>query len=67
MLLTDQEVKDLTECKQKAAQIRWLHRHGWRFTVGSLGRPRVAVAEFNRHMVGGRANKQEPDYTGLNG
>ncbi len=67
MLLTDQEVKDLTGAKQKAAQIGWLRSHGWRFTVNSIGRAKVAVAEFNRHMVGGRANKQEPDYTALHG
>lgn len=67
MLLTNQDIKDLTGSVQKAAQIRWLVAHGWRFEVNSLGRPKVAVAEFNRHMVGGRAAKQEPDFSRLNG
>ncbi len=34
---------------------------------GILGAPIVAVAEFNRHMVGGRAAKQEPNFGALNG
>jgi hypothetical protein len=67
MLLTDQEVRSLTGAAQKAAQIAWLRRNGWRFTVNALGRAKVAIAEFNRHMVGGRSQKQEPDFSHLNG
>jgi hypothetical protein len=50
-----------------AAQVSWLVAHGWRFEVNSLGRAKVAVAEFNRKMVGGRAPKQEPNFSRLNG
>jgi hypothetical protein len=67
MTLTDRDLKDLTGYVQKAAQIRWLIAHGWKFEVNSAGRARVAIAEFNRKMVGGRAVKQEPDFSQLNG
>lgn len=67
MLLSEADIQELTQRVQPAAQIAWLQRHGWKHTVSALGKPRVAVAEFNRHMVGGRAVKQEPDYTALNG
>lgn len=67
MTLTAADIKSLTGYVQHAAQIRWLQAHGWRFTVSGLGAPKVAVAEFNRHMVGGRAAKQEPDYSALHG
>jgi hypothetical protein len=67
MLITDQDLVNLTGARQKAAQIAWLVDHGWRFEVNSLGRAKVAVSEFNRKMVGGRAPKQEPNFSGLNG
>ena len=67
MILSDSELKDLTGLKQKAAQIRWLVARRWRFEVSSTGRARVAVAEFNRRMVSGRAVQQEPDFAALNG
>lgn len=67
MILAPSEVEAITGFKQKAAQIRWLQRNGWKFTVSGLGTPNVAIAEFNRHQVGGRAQKQEPNFAALNG
>lgn len=66
MILTPQDLHDLTGYVRPSAQARWLRRHGWRFTVNALGVPVVAQAEFNRHMVGGRASKQEPNFGVIN-
>jgi hypothetical protein len=68
MIMPRSDIKDLTGYVRASAQARWLRLHGWRFTVNGLGEPIVAVAEFNRHMVGGKASKnQEPDFEGING
>lgn len=52
MILTPSDLHDLTGYVRPSAQVRWLRRHGWRFTVNALGVPVVALAEFNRHLVG---------------
>jgi hypothetical protein len=44
-----------------------LRRNGYKFTMNGLGEPVVAVAEMNRHLVGGRAARQEPNFEALNG
>lgn len=68
MILPQSDIRELTGFVRVSAQIRWLRKHGWRFTVNGLGMPIVAQAEFNRHLVGGRAARnQEPNYEGING
>jgi hypothetical protein len=67
MFLTPTDISQLTGYTRASAQIRWLRRNGWRFNVNALGEPVVATAEFNRHMVGGRAPAQEPDFGAING
>lgn len=68
MILPRSDVKALTGYVRASAQTRWLRRHGWKFTVNALGEPVVALAEFNRHMVGGRAaSTQEPKWEAMNG
>jgi hypothetical protein len=70
MILPKADLKALTGYVRASAQIRWLRRHGWKFAVNALGDPVVAVAEFERHMVGGKkkiARSQEPDFDGING
>lgn len=68
MIVPKSELKVLTGYTRVSAQIRWLRRNGWRFIVNGLGDPIVAVAEFNRHMVGGKAAPaaQEPNFEGIN-
>ncbi len=44
-----------------------MREHGWRYTVNALGEPVIALAEFNRHMLGGRTKAQEPHFEGING
>lgn len=68
MILPASEIKTLTGYVRASAQVRWLRRHGWRFTVNALGDPIVALAEFNRHLVGGKAaSVQEPNWDAMNG
>lgn len=67
MILPRSDLRGLTGYSRASAQSRWLRKHGWRFTVNALGEPVVAVAEFNRKMVGGTAAKnQEPVFEGIN-
>lgn len=67
MFLTVSDLRTLTGYVRCSAQVRWLRRHGYRFTVNALGTPVVAVAEFNRRMVGGRSAQQEPNFEAMNG
>jgi hypothetical protein len=68
VILAPSDIKQLTGYVRATAQVRWLRRHGWRFTVNALGAPVVAQAEFNRHMVGGNAAKaQDVNLEGING
>jgi Domain of unknown function (DUF4224) len=67
MLLSASEIRQVTGYARSSAQVRWLRRHGWKHTVNALGEPVVAVAEFNRHLVSGRAARQEPDFEAING
>jgi hypothetical protein len=68
VILPRSVIQELTGYTRGSAQARWLKDHGWRFTVNGLGDVIVAAAEYNRHMVGGKAaRQQEPDLTGING
>ena len=68
MILAPSDLRSLTGYTRASAQVRWLREHGWKFTVNGLGDPVVALAEFNRHMVGGKAARnQEPSFEALNG
>lgn len=66
MFLTDEQIVELTGYTQQSAQIRWLARNGFRFEVNKMHRPKVAVAEVERKMVGRPAPRQ-PDFEALNG
>jgi hypothetical protein len=65
MILTKQELRELTGYVHRDAQARWLRSHGWKYDINGLGDPVVAVAEFNRHLVGGKASTQEPKFEAL--
>lgn len=66
MILAASELRSITGYARPSAQARWLRDHGWRFTVDRFGKPVVAAAEFNRHMVGGVAARREPNWGELN-
>jgi Domain of unknown function (DUF4224) len=68
VIVPKEDLKALTGYSRASAQIRWLHRHGWKFIVNGLGDPVVALAEFNRQMVGGKvaAAVQDVNLEGIN-
>lgn len=63
MLLTPEELHQLTDCARPSAQIEWLRARSWVFDVGVTGRPKVDREEYERHMIGGRRapQKKGPD------
>ena len=69
MFLTPDEVQRLTGYARSNAQIRWLRKNGWRFTVNALKEPIVAVAESERKLVSGQgmSKHHEPNFGALNG
>jgi hypothetical protein len=69
MFLTPEELQRLTGYIRSSAQIRWLRRNGWRFTVNGLKEPIVAVAESERKLVSGQgmSKQYEPKFGALNG
>ncbi len=69
MFLTPPELVRLTGYVRSSAQIRWLRKNGWRFTVNGLKEPVVAVAESARKLVSGErtTGQHEPNFEALNG
>jgi len=69
MFFTSQEVQRLTGYVRASAQIRWLRKNGWRFTVSGLKEPIVAVAESERKLVSGvgTTRQHEPNFGALSG
>jgi len=67
MFLSISEIQRLTGYVQHAAQMRWLRRNGYRFTVTGLGDPVVAVAEANRKLVGGTRTGRTANLEAING
>jgi hypothetical protein len=67
MFLTSAEIQTLTGLIRPSAQIRWLRKQGYRFTVNALGDPVIAIAEANRKLVGGTRTTSKPNWEELNG
>jgi hypothetical protein len=69
MFLSPQELQRLTGYARRSAQIRWLRKNGWRFTVNALKEPIVAIAESERKLVSGKGmtRHHEPNFGALNG
>ena len=69
MFLTPQELQRLTGYARSSAQIHWLRKNGWRFTVNALKEPIVAVAESERKLASGQGMTphHEPNFGALNG
>ncbi len=41
IFLTQEELRDLTDLKIPAAQIRWLLKHAYPFEISAIGKPKV--------------------------
>jgi hypothetical protein len=68
MIVPASEIKRITGYSRFSAQMRWLEKNGWKFTVSRLGEPIVSQIEMNRHLVGGKAARnQEVNLEGING
>ena len=52
MFLTREELFELTERTQSAAQRRWLARMGYKFDVGPSGRPKVLRETVTERLSG---------------
>lgn len=63
LLLTKQEVRELTGYQAKSRQIRKLKEYGVRFFVAADGYPRVVRAEIEN--PGRIASKAQPDFSAL--
>jgi hypothetical protein len=59
MLLTEQDIKELTGRQRPTAQVRWLKAHGWPFEVDADGRPKVLRA-VSVARLGGQAQNDGP-------
>lgn len=68
VILDTETLIAITGRKRPSAQLAWLVRQGWKHNINGLGQPVVAIAEFNRHLVGGRiATSHVPNYEGIHG
>lgn len=50
MLLTNEELVDLTGYKVAKYQVKWLRERGWRFELNRLGQPRVDREYYRQRM-----------------
>lgn len=57
LFVSPEQLAEVTDLVQHAAQIRWLRARGYKFEISSTGRPRVLVAELERHMLGGQQKR----------
>lgn len=46
LTLTPDELHEVTDLEQPAAQIRWLTSNKWPFVIGASGRPKVSRAFY---------------------
>lgn len=59
LLLTEEELVELTGYKVPKYQAKWLKDRGWRFELNRLGQPRVD-REYYRQQMGVQGAKPEP-------
>lgn len=64
MLLSPEEIAELTDRPQPKRQIEWLTVHGWVFEIGAAGLPKVSRAYYEQRMGGKPQVMQwEPDWS----
>lgn len=57
MILTEEQVAQLTGRKRPSSQQRWLKENGIKFLEGADGRPRVLVSHLEQ-VMGGRGMRK---------
>lgn len=59
LFLSGAELATLTGRITSAAQVRWLETHHWIYDIGADGKPKVALAYFERRMVYGEEKRTD--------
>jgi hypothetical protein len=71
MLLTAEQLRELTDRARARDQVEWLRARGWAFSVGVSGRPKVDIEEYRKHMISGSAGRTprtpQPDLSWFDG
>lgn len=58
MLMTDDEIQELTGYKTAKGQIEWLRARGWVFELNRVGRPKVDREYYRGKMGNARATEE---------
>jgi len=71
MILTPEQLAELTDKKRPKDQIAWLTEHGYRFEISAIGRPKVLLKEVERKMLTPQCKTKikksnAPDFAALN-
>lgn len=70
MILTSEQLAELTDKKRPKDQIAWLIQHGYRFEISAAGRPKVLLKEIEGKMLSPesktRTRKSKPDFAAIN-
>jgi hypothetical protein len=59
ILLTAEELCELTGSRRAVHQVEWLDAHGWKYVLSRKGEPRVARAFFV-YALGSPEEKHDP-------
>lgn len=60
LLLSHEEVQEITGFKMARFQVAWLQRKGWRFEINGAGRPIVARRYAEKMLGCGGEDEQRP-------
>lgn len=60
ILLTPQELCDLTGSRRAIHQIEWLDQHGWKYVLSRKGEPRVARNFFDYALGSPQQQQHDP-------
>jgi hypothetical protein len=71
MILTPEQLADLTGRKRTKGQIGWLTDHGYRFDLNAIGRPVVLVKEVEGKLLSPECKTRtrkpaEPNFAAVN-
>lgn len=67
LLLSDDELRDLTGYKRAADQCRWLEARKWKFELSVSGKPRLSRAYVESRLSDNAVTPKawEPDFSAL--
>jgi hypothetical protein len=68
MLLSQDDIRELTGYKKAASQIQWLRQNGIKHLIGCDGKPRVLLSQIESIIGSNTKNTKrrvEPDEQGL--